>query len=1234
MASKEELQEIEELLKRITRLSDDLDNDDPYKGKSVQEIAKFFGGASKAVDKLKTEVAGLRSQFVDLSSGLEDITKSLNQSLEKLGVKGPTIAQNITKSVKGLKSVASSLQDIQDDLGGATEKQIKRLIKRNQLENLRLERQKQAAKDAAIEILQQKRSTFSLSTIQQDLAKLTAEELEYRYGITGEEINAVKLAQEKLKFEGDLGEALRENLRRVKNINKAQGLTGKLIKGIGGSLEKIGFGDLDLSDIHEDMIQLAADLTENGDKAATLGDRFKVMKKGLKGIGESLASNLKDPLVIIGLIGKGIKSLVELGQKVNKEVAIIGQSLGNFGSRTSEVAQNLREMAVGNVFLSIEEAREALIALNKEFGTSVEFSERESIAFKEISKDLGVGAENTAKLYRLSQVSGTSFENIASEVRGVVDSLNQANGLSINQTEIMEMVANASAQVRANLGNNPKALAEAAFHARKLGYSLDEIKSSAESTLDFESSIEKQLTAQLLLGKDIDLTNYRRAALSGNAADQAKELNKLIAENADDLDGNVIKQQEFANMLGISAEKVMEGVENLKIQEELAKKGIKDRVAGEKAIQAIMKKTGKTRQEAFAAYSKQEIEAVIASNQSAETIERTLQEVKEIVVEAFAPTAESLVMALKSFVKSSAFQSMASLIKNIGEFINQHPMAALTIAFGTAIGAALGTFKLFLAARDRFPKPVVVVNQVPGGGLGTTAASTAAMGAGGAGGGAAASGAKPSLLKRAGSFMKGKRGRVGLIMGGIALAGYGASKLLGGSDEQPQETTSSPSSSLDDSNTVIKLLKRITRAVEKLSAGMGGSLSNASYTPSSASFSSIGNNTPPQGPESEGGNPSMAGAGSLALGGGLLGGAALMGRQAGSAASSAASSTTTAASRTAAQVGKTLTGAAAQSSAQAGNATVTRAIMKDGTKLYGAAAKSAVQSGSATATRATMNATAQAGAQVGAQAGGGFFSNAVKGVKSFGKALKTPGKSFAKFLKTNSKAILKNFAKWGPISALIEGIFLYPEIQDILANPDITKKEKDFEIGKKTIKSITAVGGGTLAAALAQAANIIPGLGLLLGSFAYMGGDWIGRKLGGFLADLGPETTSNFGSFISKNIFPTGNKEAEAMDYTPTDSETFENLAAHRANLPTGAGSPMLNDFISRPGEPLRTFNRGDIVIGGTNLLDNTNRTSTTDTSKVERLLERLTDLVAQGGDVYLDSQKVGTALGMASYKS
>ena len=70
----------------------------------------------------------------------------------------------------------------------------------------------------------------------------------------------------------------------------------------------------------------------------------------------------------------------------------------------------------------------------------------------------------------------------------------------------------------------------------------------------------------------------------------------------------------------------------------------------------------------------------------------------------------------------------------------------------------------------------------------------------------------------------------------------------------------------------------------------------------------------------------------------------------------------------------------------------------------------------------------------------------------------------------------------------------------------------------------------------------------------------------------------------------------------------------------------MLEDFIIRPGQPPQKFDKGDLVIGGTNLTGGSNK-------NVEGLLERIASAIESGGDVYIDGNKAGKAMVLASHK-
>ena len=72
----------------------------------------------------------------------------------------------------------------------------------------------------------------------------------------------------------------------------------------------------------------------------------------------------------------------------------------------------------------------------------------------------------------------------------------------------------------------------------------------------------------------------------------------------------------------------------------------------------------------------------------------------------------------------------------------------------------------------------------------------------------------------------------------------------------------------------------------------------------------------------------------------------------------------------------------------------------------------------------------------------------------------------------------------------------------------------------------------------------------------------------------------------------------------------------------------MAADFISRPGQPIQKFRPDDIIIGGTNPMGGG------DDGRTIELLERLVAAVEKGGVINMDGNKVGTMLGMGSYKT
>lgn len=99
-------------------------------------------------------------------------------------------------------------------------------------------------------------------------------------------------------------------------------------------------------------------------------------------------------------------------------------------------------------------------------------------------------------------------------------------------------------------------LAKAAVQARKLGLSLETTGKIANSLLDFESSIEKEMEASLLIGKQLNFNKARELALEGDLAGAAKNVMSQIGGKAELQKMNVLQRRALAESIGVSVEEL------------------------------------------------------------------------------------------------------------------------------------------------------------------------------------------------------------------------------------------------------------------------------------------------------------------------------------------------------------------------------------------------------------------------------------------------------------------------------------------------------------------------------------------------------------------------------------------------------------------------------------------------------------------------------------------------------
>jgi len=537
--------------------------------------------------------------------------------------------------------------------------------------------------------------------IQQRQSKIKA--INYQISMLGRgELKQKKSLQDELKkvqgYNDEFEKGLQEQLDLSAKITSQMGLTGAALGALKTVAGKLGLGSI--STALDNANSAALEVAKN---SSGLTGKFKVLGAGIGSLGKSFIGFITDPVAMITMMVKGFQALLKLGKKFAQKTADLGKAFMGANTSAKMMKNNLADMADSNLYLNFEEAKSALIGLNKVAGTSVMLSEEQINNYQKFTHFLGLSEEAAQGLFKVSTLSGKEFGDTATEIGTIVKGLNFATDSAISMNDVMEEVSSASASSIANIGANPEALAKAAFQAKRLGMTLDQVAAAGEANLDFQSSIEKEMAAELLLGKNLNLEALRSASLRGDEVTVAKEMERILAANYDSTKGNKIQQKALADSLGISVEEMHKMNQTRLLQNKLGDMDAATREAAEKKINQLMKE-GKTQKEAIASLVEKELADTVKQGKTAEASQRALEQAKGVLQNSLAPLATKVADAISKFVNSTTFQTgmktmasvmgkvvdgIMSVLPMIGKMfgmIKDNPITSLFVAGGAAIG--------------------------------------------------------------------------------------------------------------------------------------------------------------------------------------------------------------------------------------------------------------------------------------------------------------------------------------------------------------------------------------------------------------------------------------------------------------------------------------------------------------------------------------------------------------------
>jgi hypothetical protein len=357
---------------------------------------------------------------------------------------------------------------------------------------------------------------------------------------------------------------LKELTKEAERQEKALGITYKIFDGISkipilNSLVKV-----------EKVKEAMEDAAGEGKKT------WSVFSTGVSSTFAQIGKSLSDPLVVVSGIAAGFTMLVKTVLELDKHLTDFAKNMGmskdaaheleaNFDQMSYNVGQYSKNLTAGT--FSIKNQMHATGELNEALGTAELFTGKMVAGQILLTKRLGLSNEEAAEFAKFSLLTNKSQEELTVEIGDQITAFKKQTGVQLNMKKVMQDVAKVSGALSANLGNDPKRIAAAVMQAQKLGITLEQSRKISSSLLDFESSIQNELEAELLTGKNLNFERARALALQGKTTEAAADLLEQVGGLSEFQKLNIIQQDAIAKSIGMSADEMADAYK----QQELLK---------------------------------------------------------------------------------------------------------------------------------------------------------------------------------------------------------------------------------------------------------------------------------------------------------------------------------------------------------------------------------------------------------------------------------------------------------------------------------------------------------------------------------------------------------------------------------------------------------------------------------------------------------------------------------------
>jgi len=385
-----------------------------------------------------------------------------------------------------------------------------------------------------------------------DVLDRTKDIFKNRKMLSDEQLNTVdlhklerRLIAEGLEDQVKMVQRLKEEDRIQKQINRTINAQAKVYNNIGSSIDsfvrKIPGGGL------------LGDLLGTGDLGKEMSESFRTSISGGgfgefgKNVGGEFLGGFGNSLFLAKGAGKqrNVLSRFVLG---GPGVALAGAAaLGVMVSKGME--SGLESVGVANTFKRVV-FRGSFEGLKDAFGNLGQADFATLLSMRLNRFRFGIDEKDQAKILAAQiNISGASKQTALNIQSTLAKS---ASMRGVLPEDVFQDIANNTEQFATFAKDGGQNIGEAAIRARELGISLDTVFKVSDGILDFQSSIENELKASLLIGRQLNLNEARRLAMAGDMAGLQEEILRQVGSEEELQRMNAIQRKSLAGALGVT----------------------------------------------------------------------------------------------------------------------------------------------------------------------------------------------------------------------------------------------------------------------------------------------------------------------------------------------------------------------------------------------------------------------------------------------------------------------------------------------------------------------------------------------------------------------------------------------------------------------------------------------------------------------------------------------------------